>query len=179
MKNIYYGPVTHVGGDASGVIGVRSDSGPIVGSTREPVAIAGGNAIVSDAGSGGSSGEQTRGQRPQRAWVDALVAGVAALLIVIPVFTNPFSRWAWMPMVVALTMGVGLYLRRANRYYRSTALCLSIAAGSAMVPGLSAAFDIQAFGRGSLVVESSPFVAVIFVLASIVFGVLDYRENRN
>ncbi|XAL98784.1 ADP-ribosylation factor-like protein [Phycisphaeraceae bacterium D3-23] len=172
----YNAPVTQMR-DVTGPVVHDTGGGPVVGVAQEGSAVSG-DAGIAVATGGSADTKSTDASGLRELIVNAAVLIGIALFILVPLFAFPFSRWAWLPLSVGALVGVAWIFRRANRFYRLTYGCVSLAAGAAMLPSISAFVDVPSLGKGSFIVESSFWAVPVFLLAAIAFGVMDYLESR-
>jgi small GTP-binding protein len=114
----------------------------------------------------------------QQPWVGLVATAIVAMLILVPVFAAPESRWAWLPVAGVAVAVIANWYRRANRYFRVGWSVMAVGAAAALVPAISATVDIPSLGEGSIIIDASPWLAVGCIAVGLICLILDFLDNR-
>ena len=119
----------------------------------------------------------TTGPPPDRWWFVALGAAVAGMAETTLLYFWPTS---WVTTVLGVGLAIFAFVMALNpaRFFRRMAgACLTLAGLAGAVPGVDAWVDIPGIAQGSLLLDSSPWIALTALVCGCFFGFLEYRTR--
>lgn len=108
-----------------------------------------------------------------------IVATIAALLVATEVTLfriYPNAEWHLPIIAATITFVVVMYFSPATFYRRKVQYCLSSATVLGGVPGIAAYLNITDVGTTNVIVDSSPAIAVVFLVIAGLFAYLDHAR---